>query len=730
MTIINTTTQNLPELASVTEKATAFPTEVRTPEGYDGMESVTVTAPDNLEAENIRRGVTIAGVAGTYTPKLQDKSVTPETLPTRISPDSGYAGLEGVTVNKPAELVSTNIKKGVQLLGYTGTYETPTETKTVTPAAFPTQVAPDTSGYHLSSVTVNAPTNLSADNIRKDTVIAGITGTYETPTESRTVTPDAFPTAVEPTVEGYHLSKVTVNKPTGLIADNIKSGTTIAGITGTYETPTTIKNVFPDAFPYEVTPPEGYALSRVTVYTPSGLVESNIKKGETIAGITGTYVTPGARFEDTPDQFPYVIGPPSGFDLIAQVTVAAPVNFKAENIKSGVTIAGVEGTYEGGADGTFAADCMGTLTELNETNLVGVTSIRPYMFYSGDTQSVTMHIKTVSLPATCPTVGAYAFANARELTTVSNTGSVTLGDGAFARCPLLSSVNLEGDVTYGISVFEACDAITEVDLSKVTSLTAASEQSTYLFQTCNGLTGATLPELERVPRGIFAFSSNLANVHIPDSVRYIESYAFYGCKLTNLTGAQYVTDIGNYAFEYSKFTSFPGERVHNIGSGAFESCSQLTTFTSGMTYSGTYTVGSRAFYECTALTRLNLSTTDYTSIGDSACYGCTALNDLFELPYVLETLGTYAFYNCNSLTAVTLQENIKTIGAQAFGLDSTATTKLTVTIKATTPPTLGTDVFKKRTGYLSIIVPKGTLATYKAATNWSTYASYMTEASE
>lgn len=733
MTIINTTTQNLPELASVTEKVTAFPTEVRTPEGYDGMDSVTVTAPDNLEAENIKRGVTIAGVTGTYTPKLQDKSVTPETLPIRISPDSGYSGLEGATVNKPAELLSTNIRKGATILGYTGTYETPTETKTVTPTAFPVDVTPETSGYHLSQVTVNAPANLSSDNIRKDAVIAGVTGTYETPTESRAVTPDSFPTTVVPAVEGYHLAKVTVNKPSSLVADNIRNGATIAGITGTYETPTAVKNVTPEAFPVEVTPPEGYVLTKVTVYNPSGLVESNIKKGETIAGITGTYVTPSVSVTDTPDQFPYVITSPQEDKLLSEVTVDAPVNFTAENIKKGVSIAGVEGTYEGSASDTFIKDCMGTLTELNETNLAGATSIRPYMFYSGDydtSAGTFMRIKTVSLPSTCPTVGARAFSGAPELTSFSNTGSVVLNQGAFSRCKLLSSVNLEGDVTYYNSVFESCNAITEVDLSKVTSFT--TDDSSCLFSSCTGLTTVTLPQLERVPLGIFSFCSNLANVRIPDTVRYIDDSALRNCSLSNLTGAKYVTDIGNFAFTSSKLTSFPGEHVQNIGMGAFSDCTKLTTFTSGETTSGTYTIGSTAFRSCTALTSVDLSNTGYISIGNYVFSSCYALTSV-KLPDSLETIGDYAFYLCTNLAALTVPENVTSIGAKAFAsASSNPSVKLTLTLKATTPPALGTGAFDYRTGsaYLSIIVPKGTLATYKSATNWSSYASYMTAASE
>ena len=46
-----------------------------------------------------------------------------------------------------------------------------------------------------------------------------------------------------------------------------------------------------------------------------------------------------------------------------------------------------------------------------------------------------------------------------------------------------------------------------------------------------------------------------------------------------------------------------------------------------------------------------------------------------------------------------------------------------VTLEATTPPTLGTTVFNGTHADLVIYVPAGSVEAYKSATNWSTYAS-------
>ena len=53
---------------------------------------------------------------------LQEKTVTPETLPTVIGPDAGYDGLSQVTVNPDAQLKAENIRSGKTIFGVTGSF--------------------------------------------------------------------------------------------------------------------------------------------------------------------------------------------------------------------------------------------------------------------------------------------------------------------------------------------------------------------------------------------------------------------------------------------------------------------------------------------------------------------------------------------------------------------------------------------------------------------------------
>ena len=180
-----------PDYQEKTTQATSFPVSVTPDVGYDALTKVTVTAPANLSAANIKSGVNIAGVTGSYAPALQTKVTTPTAFPTVVNVDSGYDGMTKVTVNAPSNLSSGNIKSGVSIAGVTGTYtgESPSsQSKSVTPSSFPVTVRPDSNYNYLSQVTVNKPTSLVASRIAPGETIRGIRGTREHNLQDRTVT--------------------------------------------------------------------------------------------------------------------------------------------------------------------------------------------------------------------------------------------------------------------------------------------------------------------------------------------------------------------------------------------------------------------------------------------------------------------------------------------------------------------------------------------------------------
>ena len=101
------------------------------PAGTDGYNRVNVSAVDasidsDIVAGNIKSGVNILGVVGTYTgggSNYQQKTVTPSASQQVVSADSGYDALSQVTVNGSSNLVAGNIKKDIEIFGVTGTLE-------------------------------------------------------------------------------------------------------------------------------------------------------------------------------------------------------------------------------------------------------------------------------------------------------------------------------------------------------------------------------------------------------------------------------------------------------------------------------------------------------------------------------------------------------------------------------------------------------------------------------
>ena len=86
----------------------------------------------------------------------------------------------------------------------------------------------------------------------------------------------------------------------------------------------------------------------------------------------------------------------------------------------------------------------------------------------------------------------------------------------------------------------------------------------------------------------------------------------------------------------------------------------------------------------------------------------------------VKTIDGSAFMRCRDLQSIILPSGVTNIGATAFEYCSNLSS---VTVFATTPPTLGTNVFQSNASGRKIYVPSESVEAYKAATNWSAYAS-------
>lgn len=219
------------------------------------------------------------------------------------------------------------------------------------------------------------------------------------------------------------------------------------------------------------------------------------------------------------------------------------------------------------------------------------------------------------------------------------------------------------------------------------------------------VTAADLAGITEISNYAFAGAPNLKSIIIPDIVTNFGNFAFYNCRsLTNIT-------IPN--------------SVVSIGEETFRNCSSLISI---MIPDGVTVIPWHAFDGCISLTSVTIPDS-VTAINVAVFRNCTGLISIM-IPDSVTTTGYDVFRYCSKLTSITIGSGMRSIGSSTFDSCS-VNTELggTYTILATTPPIIQSNTFDNAK-INKIIVPVGTGAAYKAATNWSALADKMVEADE
>lgn len=334
--------------------------------------------------------------------------------------------------------------------------------------------------------------------------------------------------------------------------------------------------------------------------------------------------------------------------------------------------------------GTLATVTQATPSiTVNSAGLITASATQTAGYVTSGTKSATKQLTTKSAATITPGTSNQTIAAGSYLT-----GAQTIkGDSNL----------VAGNIKSGVSIFG-------VSGSYVGSGSGSATENKFLQRVDGSLTTVTAEDLQGVTsisNGAFQNCDNLTSIVIPNSVTSIGEHAFNNCdNLTSITIPNSITRIGTNVFYF---------------------CISLT----GITIPNSVTsIGDGAFGFCRSLTSITIPDS-VTSIGTNMCYSCISLESI-TLPNSITSIKSSAFYNCSSLTSVTIGNGVTSIGTSALQIGS-STNKATITMISTTPPTITTSTFN--TSYLNkIIVPKGTGSTYKSATNWSAFASYIREA--
>lgn len=200
----------------------------------------------------------------------------------------------------------------------------------------------------------------------------------------------------------------------------------------------------------------------------------------------------------------------------------------------------------------------------------------------GENAFSTLSITEVVIPDVITVMGAAAFADCAQLTSITFSANVhDIPNRAFRGCTALKTLDLpEGISSVGHSAFRGCTA-----LNKLVIPTSMRTLGTYSFEGCIVLDDLTIsPGLTTIGSSSFKNCSRLASVAIPSSVKTIEAGAFWDC-----------VSLSSVRFAGTSSLAL-------LGVGAFYNCSSLSAISLPASLSATYgTIGkvdNFAFYGC------------------------------------------------------------------------------------------------------------------------------------
>lgn len=187
-----------------------------------------------------------------------------------------------------------------------------------------------------------------------------------------------------------------------------------------------------------------------------------------------------------------------------------------------------------------------------------------------------------------------------------------LGDRAFYGCPNLKTVSLPSTLrSIGSLGFITCYALERVDIPSIQAWVEIDFKDGF----SNPLYYA---------HSLYVSGEKAEDVVIPEGTAQIKANAFVGCDMRTVTVPATVESIGFLAFYQCsnlQDVDLSSSAAGSVGSQVFDSCTSLKTANLGGALSN---LGSYAFSGCTALEELYIGE-NLTTVGDKAFTGCTAL---------------------------------------------------------------------------------------------------------
>ncbi|MDE6583158.1 MAG: leucine-rich repeat protein, partial [Clostridia bacterium] len=277
------------------------------------------------------------------------------------------------------------------------------------------------------------------------------------------------------------------------------------------------------------------------------------------------------------------------------------------------------------------------------------------------------NLSEIRLSKNLRVINSYAFVNCTSLISITLPESLTSVDGsAFLGCTGIKTTNFEGTLAQWatISFGEGANPIIYsknlyINGTNVRQINLADSNITYI--------------------GDHAFDgfSQAISLTLPNTVKSIGKYSFFGCGQMVGNFVTSITKVGEGAFSGCKKLTGTVGVLEYIGKEAFYGCSGLTSVTIS---SSLTTIFARAFNGCTRLSRTNFTgtleqwaTIDFISqTSNPICFSKnlyingSQVRDIDLSRTTITKISDHAFFNMTTATSLSLPNTLKTIGEAAF----------------------------------------------------------------
>ncbi len=288
-------------------------------------------------------------------------------------------------------------------------------------------------------------------------------------------------------------------------------------------------------------------------------------------------------------------------------------------------------------------------------------------------------ISSIVMPSGLTEIAASAFEGMQNLKKVVFYNNLkTIGNCAFKSCDQLSSAEFPDSLeVIGSSAFEDTNltsfritrnvykidgsslnkyVITDYDTFSSTPVSVSVDSENPYYE-CLGNSNAI------VDKNKLSLVWGNSITTIPDKVKTIGKYAFYGVDFENYNIPEQIYAISYGAFKKcEKLESvYMGNNVVSIGDEAFDGCKMLNYI---QLSNSIKKIGEGAFAGCESLTSINIPES-VTNIGNYAFESCYNLSSVY-LPSKLLNISKGMFVYCYALSGIELPENVTCIDDDAF----------------------------------------------------------------